>query len=84
MSDTKQLFVTNPHGAQEVILLEASEVEVAGYKKMKPANCLFEIREMLVDPEVDPKDVEEKADRIVMTGLEIDSLCKWWLEYKRA
>ena len=57
----RQLFITEPHGAQEVVLLDDDP---------KPGSRLFQIKE------------RNYTDRVGMTGEEIESLCRWWPEYK--
>jgi len=59
----QRLFISEPHGAQEVILLDDDP---------KPGNRIFQIRELGTG----------KRRAIGMTGEELDSLCRWWEEYK--
>ena len=57
----RRLFITEPHGAQEVVLISDDP---------KPGNRIFEIKE------------RNHTHRVGMTGEEIESLCRWWQEYK--
>lgn len=62
------LFITEPHGAQEVRLIDDDP---------KPGNCIIEIVEVNFC-----ETTIANMPRISLTGEELDSICEWWQKYK--
>lgn len=76
------LHVTEPHGAQEVVHAEPYGDDPEAPDYVKPSEQLFAVRESLKGPGAAP--VPDRSRFVVFTGLELESLARWYLAYASA